>query len=256
MLGNLPVMTTSFVGRDSELDTVRTALAQRRCVTLTGGGGVGKSRLALRVAEQIRGQYADGVWWVDLSNLYDDRLFTATVCDAVDLLDHNPRAPVEALCEWLTGRQILLVFDCCERVLASCLLLMSELLAAAPQLTILATSRQAIGVRIEHRIEVAPLSMDDGDDTGNGDAVRLFRERCATTAPALSLDSPARPKPSPPSAIAWRNPARGRTRLCAAAGEQSHGDRRTSRLPAGHARGRDGVAQTAPGAAYGDRLEP
>ncbi len=187
MSGNLPVMTTSFVGRDSELDTVRTALARQRCVTLTGGGGVGKSRLALRAAEQVRGQYADGVWWVDLSNLYDDRLFTATVCDAVDLLDHNPRAPVEALCEWLTGRQILLVFDCCERVLASCLLLMSELLAAAPQLTVLATSRQAIGVRGERRIEVAPLSMDDG---GDGDAVRLFRERCATAAPALSLDSP------------------------------------------------------------------
>ncbi|MFJ9244881.1 ATP-binding protein [Streptomyces sp. NPDC101776] len=181
-------MTTSFVGRESELDTVRTALAQRRCVTLTGGGGVGKSRLALRVAEQLRGRYADGVWWVDLSNLYDDRLFTATVCDAVDLLDHNPRDPVEALCEWLTDRQVLLVFDCCERVLASCLLLVSELLAAAPQLTVLATSRQAIGVRGEHRIEVSPLSVDD--EGGSGDAVRLFRERCATAAPAVSLDSP------------------------------------------------------------------
>jgi predicted ATPase len=181
-------MTTSFVGRESELDTVRTALARRRCVTLTGGGGVGKSRLALRVAEQLRDRYADGVWWVDLSNLYDDRLFTATVCDAVDLLDHNPRAPVEALCEWLTGRQVLLVFDCCERVLASCLLLVSELLAAAPQLTVLATSRQAIGVRGEKRIEVSPLSMDD--QGGSGDAVRLFRERCATAAPAVSLDSP------------------------------------------------------------------
>ncbi|MEV5532646.1 ATP-binding protein [Streptomyces prunicolor] len=180
-------MTTTFVGRESELDTVKTALTQRRCVTLTGGGGVGKSRLALRVAEQVRGQYPDGVWWIDLSNLYDDRLFTATVCDAVDLLDHNPRAPVEALCEWLSGRQVLLVFDCCERVLASCLLLVSELLAAAPQLTVLATSRQAIGVRIEHRIEVAPLSTDED---GGSDAVRLFRERCATAAPALSLDAP------------------------------------------------------------------
>ena len=188
MLGNLPVMTTSFVGRDSELAAVETALAQHRLVTLTGGGGVGKSRLALRVAERIRDRYTDGVWWVDLSNLYDDRLFTATVCDAVDLLDHNPRAPVEALCEWLTGRQVLLVFDCCERVLSSCLLLMSELLAAAPGLTVLATSRQPIGVRGEHRIGVAPLSMDD--DGRGGDAVRLFHERCAAAAPALSLDSP------------------------------------------------------------------
>ena len=152
VVGNLPVTTTSFVGRDSELGAVKAALTQHRAVTLTGGGGVGKSRLALRVAEQTRGRYADGVWWIDLSNLYDDRLFTATVCDAVDLLDHNPRAPVEALREWLTGQQVLLVFDCCERVVASCQFLVSELLVAAPQLTVLATSRKPLGVQGEHRI--------------------------------------------------------------------------------------------------------
>ncbi|MEU7334780.1 NB-ARC domain-containing protein [Streptomyces sp. NPDC007074] len=180
-------MTTSFVGRDSELDTVRTALTRHRAVTLTGGGGVGKSRLALRVAEQVRDLYADGVWWIDLSNLYDDRLFTATVCDAVDLLDHNPRTPIEALREWLTGQQVLLVFDCCERVLASCRSLVSELLQVAPRSTVLATSRKPLGVDDEHRIDVAPLSTEDG----GGDAVRLFRERCATAAPELALDTPA-----------------------------------------------------------------
>ncbi|MFE3265097.1 MULTISPECIES: ATP-binding protein [unclassified Streptomyces] len=180
-------MTTSFVGRDSELDTVRTALTRHRAVTLTGGGGVGKSRLALRVAEQVRDLYADGVWWIDLSNLYDDRLFTATVCDAVDLLDHNPRTPIEALREWLTGQQVLLVFDCCERVLASCRSLVSELLQVAPRSTVLATSRKPLGVEDEHRIDVAPLSTEDG----GGDAVRLFRERCATAAPELALDTPA-----------------------------------------------------------------
>lgn len=187
MVGNLPVMTTSFVGRDSELDTVRTALTRHRAVTLTGGGGVGKSRLALRVAEQVRDLYADGVWWIDLSNLYDDRLFTATVCDAVDLLDHNPRTPIEALREWLTGQQVLLVFDCCERVLASCRSLVSELLLVAPRSTVLATSRKPLGVQDEQRIDVAPLSTEDG----GGDAVRLFRERCATAAPELALDTPA-----------------------------------------------------------------
>ncbi|MFF4974358.1 ATP-binding protein [Streptomyces sp. NPDC001083] len=180
-------MTTSFVGRDSELDTVGTALTRHRAVTLTGGGGVGKSRLALRVAEQVRDLYADGVWWIDLSNLYDDRLFTATVCDAVDLLDHNPRTPIEALREWLTGQQVLLVFDCCERVLASCRSLVSELLQVAPRSTVLATSRKPLGVEDEHRIDVAPLSTEDG----GGDAVRLFRERCATAAPELALDTPA-----------------------------------------------------------------
>ncbi|MFF2383201.1 ATP-binding protein [Streptomyces sp. NPDC058108] len=180
-------MTTSFVGRDSELDAVRTALTRHRAVTLTGGGGVGKSRLALRVAEQVRDLYADGVWWIDLSNLYDDRLFTATVCDAVDLLDHNPRTPIEALREWLTGQQVLLVFDCCERVLASCRSLVSELLLVAPRSTVLATSRKPLGVQDEHRIDVAPLSTEDG----GGDAVRLFRARCATAAPELALDTPA-----------------------------------------------------------------
>ncbi|MGW4671722.1 ATP-binding protein [Streptomyces sp. NPDC004324] len=180
-------MTTSFVGRDSELGAVRTALTRHRAVTLTGGGGVGKSRLALRVAEQVGDLYADGVWWIDLSNLYDDRLFTATVCDAVDLLDHNPRTPIEALREWLTGQQVLLVFDCCERVLASCRSLVSDILLVAPRSTVLATSRKPLGVQDEHRIDVAPLSTEDG----GGDAVRLFRARCATAAPELALDTPA-----------------------------------------------------------------
>ncbi|MEU5950745.1 NB-ARC domain-containing protein [Streptomyces sp. NPDC047525] len=177
---------TTFVGRSSELDVIATALTENRLVTLTGGGGVGKSRLALRVAEQVRGAYADGVWWADLSTLNDDRLFTATVCDAVGLLDHNPRAPIEGLCEWLTGRQVLLVLDCCERVLSSCLHLVSELLAAAPQLTVLATSREPLATHGEHCIEVSPLSTEDG-----GEAMRLFRERCATAAPGVSVDSPA-----------------------------------------------------------------
>ncbi|NEB77175.1 regulator [Streptomyces sp. SID14478] len=181
-------MTTSFVGRESELGAVKTALTAHRLVTLTGGGGVGKSRLALRVAEQMRDAYADGVWWVDLSNLYDNRLFTATVCDAVDLLDHNPRDPVEALGEWLTGRRILLVFDCCERVRESTRRLVDELLRAAPRLTVLTTSRRSLGVRAEHRIEVPPLSLDDGD---SGEAVRLFRDRCAAAAPHVTLDPPA-----------------------------------------------------------------
>ncbi|MER5257263.1 MULTISPECIES: NB-ARC domain-containing protein [unclassified Streptomyces] len=178
-------MTTTFVGRDNELDVISTALTEHRLVTLTGGGGVGKSRLALRVAERSRNAYADGVWWADLSTLYDDRLLTATVCDAVGLLDHNPRAPIEGLCEWLTGREVLLVLDCCERVLVPCLHLVGELLASAPQLTVLATSRQPLATRGEHCIEVAPLSTDD-----DGEAVRLFRERCATAAPTVSLDAP------------------------------------------------------------------
>ncbi|MBO0512807.1 ATP-binding protein [Streptomyces beijiangensis] len=179
-------MTTSFVGRRSELVATGRALKEHRLITLTGSGGVGKSRLALRTAEETRGDYSDGVWWADLSHLYDDRLFTAMVCDAVGLLDHSVRSPVEALCDWLSGRRILLVLDCCERVLKASRNLVGEILTAAPGLTVLATSRQPLGALGEYCLEVPPLSTgDEGDE-----AVRLFHDRCAARAPAVSLDSP------------------------------------------------------------------
>lgn len=92
-MGNLPVVTTSFVGRDNELVSVERALRDHRLVTLTGPGGVGKSRLALRTAERARDGYADGVWWADLSHLHDEQLLATTVCDGVGLLDHSPRRP-------------------------------------------------------------------------------------------------------------------------------------------------------------------
>ena len=109
------------------------------------------------------------------------------VCDAVGLLDHSLRSPVEALCDWLSGRELLLVLDCCERVLGACKELVGEILTAAPGLTILATSRQPLGVLDEYCLEVPPLSTGDGGD----EAVRLFHERCAAIAPGVSRDSPA-----------------------------------------------------------------
>ncbi|MFJ1647069.1 ATP-binding protein [Streptomyces sp. NPDC088258] len=186
-MGNLPVVTTSFVGRKGELGAVARALKEHRLVTLTGSGGVGKTRLALRAAGLARDHHPDGVWWADLSHLHDDRLLIATVCDAVGLLDHSPRRPVEALAEWLAGRRPLLVLDCCERTVASCARLVADLLAAAPALTVLTTSRQPLGTEGEHLLDVGPLS-SGGDGT---EAVRLFRDRAATAAPRLPLDSPS-----------------------------------------------------------------
>ncbi|MFJ4963290.1 ATP-binding protein [Streptomyces sp. NPDC088729] len=186
-MGNLPVVTTSFVGRGSELVGIARALREHRLVTLTGSGGVGKSRLALRLAEHVRRDYPDGVWWADLSHLHDDQLLATTVCDGVGLLDHSPRRPVAALCEWLSERRLLLVLDCCERVVGPCRQLVTELLAAAPGLTVLATSRQPLGAEEEYGVEVAPLSAgDDGDE-----AVLLFRDRAAAVVPGLPLDGPA-----------------------------------------------------------------
>ncbi|MDQ0982757.1 regulator [Streptomyces sp. V2I9] len=185
-MGNLPVVTTSFVGRDSELVSVERALRDHRLVTLTGSGGVGKSRLALRTAERARERYADGVWWADLSHLQDEELLATTVCDGVGLLDHSHRHPVAALAEWLSDRRLLLVLDCCDRIAGPCAQLVAELLAAAPGLTVLATSRVPLGTADERCVEVPPLSA--GDD--GGDAIRLFHERAAAVAPDLSLDDP------------------------------------------------------------------
>ncbi|MFI8199761.1 ATP-binding protein [Streptomyces sp. NPDC085942] len=185
-MGNLPVVTTSFVGRGSELVSVERALRDHRLVTLTGSGGVGKSRLALRIAERARERYADGVWWADLSPLHDEELLATTVCDGVGLLDHSHRRPVAALAEWLSDRRLLLVLDCCERLVGPCAQLVAELLEAAPGLTVLATSREPLGTADELCVEVPPLSAgDEGDD-----AVRLFQDRAAAVVPDLSLDDP------------------------------------------------------------------
>ncbi|MFJ2115609.1 ATP-binding protein [Streptomyces sp. NPDC087850] len=215
-MGNIPEETTSFVGRRAELALLESALEDHRLITLTGSGGVGKSRLALRAAEHAGGRtgdrapewvggpggapghaaeqtgvrsgsgaYPDGVWWADLAPLYDDRTLLITVSDAVGLSDHSLRTPIEALCEWLADRRMLLVLDSCERVVDACRHLVGELLTAAPGLTVLTTSRQPLDARGEHRIDVPPLPLE-----GDEEILQLFRDRAATAAPRLCLDDP------------------------------------------------------------------
>lgn len=185
VVGNLPHETTSFVGRRTELAVLEASIEKHRLITLIGSGGVGKSRLALRAARTAVERRPDGVAWVDLSPLYDERLLLSTVSEAVGLLDHTTRSPVEALCEWLANRKLLLVLDCCERLVDACRHLVGELLTAAPGLTVLATSRHPLGATDEHRVDVTPLPLD-----GEEDALQLFRDRAARIAPLLSLDDP------------------------------------------------------------------
>ncbi|MEU1090271.1 NB-ARC domain-containing protein [Streptomyces sp. NPDC005892] len=182
-MGNPPAVTTSFIGRRGELDRTERALDEHRLVTLTGPGGIGKSRLALHVADRIAARHAGGVCWADLSHLQDGASLPTAVCDAVGLLDHSRRRPVEALGEWLSDQRLLLVLDCCERVLTACRDLVERLLAAAPGLRVLATSREPLDVAAEYAVEVPPLA------TGS-DAQRLFRERAAFTVPARRFDAP------------------------------------------------------------------
>lgn len=184
-VGFLPEETSSFVGRRAELARLETALTTRRMTTLIGPGGVGKSRLAVRAARAAAHRYPDGAWWADLSPLYDDALLLPTVSDAVGLADHTLRMPVEALCEWLSDKNLLLVLDSAEHLRAPCSHLLAELLTTSPGLTVLVTSRQPLGTRGEHVVRIPPLPVD-----GAPDALQLFEDRLRAGDPRAGLDAP------------------------------------------------------------------
>ncbi|WP_132494991.1 ATP-binding protein [Saccharopolyspora elongata] len=182
--GSLPAEVTSFVGRRREMAEVKKVLPAVRMLTLTGPGGVGKTRLALRVAMQTRRAFPDGVFLVELAALQDHALLEQTVADAIGLRDQSR----EVLVDHLRGKQLLLVLDNCEHLGAACRVLAGELLAAAPRLRILATSRQALRTPGEHIRPVLPLPLPDldvtpGDDSAAGDAIQLFSERAAAVVP-------------------------------------------------------------------------
>lgn len=185
MVSNLPEETSSFVGRKAELVRIEHALADHRLITLTGTGGVGKSRLAVRAARQAADGYRDGAWWADLSPLHDDGLLLATVSDAVGLSDHTLRMPIDALCEWLADKELLLVLDSCEHLRPACAHLLGEILTTSPGLTVLATSRQPLDIKGERRIDVEPLPVD-----GPAEAFTLFRQRAYAAVPQATLDAP------------------------------------------------------------------
>ncbi|WP_328471954.1 ATP-binding protein [Streptomyces sp. NBC_00448] len=189
MKGFIPQETTSFVGRGPELARLDGLLASRRLLTLTGAGGVGKTRLAQRAATRLAVYapelFPDGVWWADLATLDGDDLLLATVSDAVDLSDHSPRMPVDALCEWLDDKRLLLVLDSCEHLVDPVARLVGEVLDAVPGLSVLATSRRPLECAAEQVIEVAPLP-------AGPDALELFTQRVADQDPrALSAEGAA-----------------------------------------------------------------
>jgi predicted ATPase/DNA-binding response OmpR family regulator len=167
--GNLPAAFTSFVGRREESAEIRRLLSIRRLVTLTGMGGVGKTRLALEVAASSREVFADGVWLVDLAPVSDRSAVAATAAGALRVPDLGALPFLDQLAGYLAGRRALLVLDNCEHVIEACAELAGRLLSAAPELRILATSRHTMGVTGEHVFALAPLAQDD--------AVELLRDR-------------------------------------------------------------------------------
>ncbi|TQF74973.1 LuxR family transcriptional regulator [Rhodococcus spelaei] len=190
-LGNLPLDMTSFVGRRREVTEGRRLLAVSRLVTLTGIGGVGKTRLALRVAADSRRAFDDGVWLVEFGEQSDPELVPDIVAATLGLRDQVAHSPLQTLLDFLDDRQILLVLDNCEHLVDAVAKLAETLLRACPQLRILATSREPLTIGGEAAFRVPPMSAPDPRAARRGvaqyEAVTLFVERAGAAVPGFEL---------------------------------------------------------------------
>ena len=177
---NLAVQLTSFVGREAELTQVGELLAGDRLVTLTGPGGVGKTRLAAQIAAQLADEFDDGVWYVDLAPITDPDLVRVTAARALGLPDQPGRSTMDTLTRFVAERQMLVVVDNCEHLLDASAALIIDLLAASSRLTLLATSQEPIGVAGEVSWRVPSLSLAD-------EAIELFTDRARHVRPDFAV---------------------------------------------------------------------
>ena len=176
----LPMQLTTFIGRDEQLTQVRELLTQNRLVTLTGAGGAGKTRLAIQIAGHLSGEFGEGIWYVDLAPITDPDVVPIAVARAFELPDQPGRSTMDALLRFVRDRQMLVVLDNCEHLLDASAELVVALLGAAPGLTFLATSREAIGVAGELGWRVPSLSLAD-------EAIELFADRARHARPDFTL---------------------------------------------------------------------
>jgi predicted ATPase/DNA-binding SARP family transcriptional activator len=184
--GNLPAEMTTFVGREQQLGQAQRLLETARLVTLTGVGGVGKTRLALWIGAQVSGMLRDGVWLADLAPLSDPDLLGRTVAEALGIRDHSTRPSVDILIKRLRNKHLLLMLDNCEHMVSAVAALVVTLLRAAPGLRVLATSRQRLGVHGEHVLLVPPLTVPFDENAElpltHYEAVRLLADRAVASA--------------------------------------------------------------------------
>ena len=194
-LHNLPHRLTSFVGRAAEIVTLHRLIASTRLITLTGAGGMGKTSLALEIGRLAR--FPDGVWLVELAPIQDGGLVPTTIAAVFALPEVPDRTPLEVLTTYLQHKQLLLLLDNCEHVIATCAEAVERLLRACPQLHILATSREALGVEGEMEWVVTALrtpELPTADyksiqpyDIQDYDAVHLFLDRAQSAVPDFVL---------------------------------------------------------------------
>ncbi len=192
---NLPAQMSSFIGREAELAEVRRLVDGSRLVTLTGAGGAGKTRLGLQVAAGLLDGSGDGVWFADLAPLADPDLVAVTVADVLGIRQEPGRPVLDTLTEALRGRSLLVLLDNCEHVIGACAKLADALLRGCPDLALLATSREPLGIDGERVYRVPSMGIPaDGDDAGAiraSEAVRLLEDRAAAQGVPLAWDERA-----------------------------------------------------------------
>jgi predicted ATPase/class 3 adenylate cyclase len=209
---NLPIQLTSFVGREKEMAEVKRLLGSTRLLTLSGMGGTGKTRLSLQVAAEVLDSFPDGVWFVEFATIDDAAVVPETVASALDLRQEAERSLTSTLTAFLRGKRLLLIFDNCEHVVTACARLAETLLRVSPNLRIMASSREPLGIAGETAWPVPPLSLPDhwreiadGPDAierlTQYEAVRLFIDRARIARPGFQLTNENAPTIA---RICWR----------------------------------------------------
>ena len=186
MRRDLPSEPNSFVGREQELDELTKLVRATRMVTLTGPGGIGKTRLALHVLAGVADEFPDGACYAELADVTSPDLVPARVAAAVGVSEEDGRPLTDTLADALRPRALVLALDNCEHLLDACAALCGRLLAAAPDLRLMATSREPLRVAGETVWPVPPLAAESADGRA-AEAVRLFAERAAAIAPDFAL---------------------------------------------------------------------
>src|SRR6202022_2408342 len=191
--GNLPAEATSFIGRRRELAELRKKLGAARLVSLVGPGGVGKTRLAIRIATDLGRGFPDGAWMVELADIRDSALVSNAVMAALDLRDQSAAGPLALVLSYLQDKELLLVLDNCEHLLEAAAQLVREVITAAPAVRVIATSREPLSVPGEHVVPVPPLSLPPAQSAEpltqlrQNEAVLLFTERAGAASGEFEL---------------------------------------------------------------------
>ncbi|MDE2092747.1 MAG: hypothetical protein KGI87_02745, partial [Burkholderiales bacterium] len=188
---NLPQQTTSFVGRERELDEIKARLSSARLLTLLGMGGLGKTRLSLQVAAEVMAEYPDGAWFLDLAPIRDPALVVSEAAQTLGVREEPDRPLLQTLCAHLKTRRVLLVFDNCEHLVKASADLAHAILRATADVRVLASSREALHVPGEQAYPILPLPVPQRGDgieaLARSTAVRLFVERAQSHKPAYAL---------------------------------------------------------------------